>query len=110
MSSPRRCCVPSSACRSSSGRARIRSSAGALDVSDPVGNLEFQFLGLGTPGCLAALDTNADGALDLRDPVFSLEHQFLGRPAPPPPYPGCGPESLGEEEALPCEKGPESCR
>lgn len=83
---------------------------GLFDLSDPIFNLEYQFLGMGAPACLAALDTNADTLLDLSDPIYNFDHQFLGRPAPPPPYPECGPESLRAEEAQPCESSPESCR
>lgn len=87
---------------------------GVVDISDPIFNIEYQFLGNGQPGCLAALDTNADAALDISDPVYSLEHQFLGKPAPPPPYPECGPESISPApdvklEPLPCEEAPVNC-
>lgn len=82
---------------------------GSVNPSDAILSLEFQFLGRGAPACLAALDTNADAAIDISDPIYNLAHQFLGRPDPPPPYPGCGPESLPPEEALPCETPPGNC-
>lgn len=82
---------------------------GTVDLSDPVFNLEHQFLGRYDPDCLAALDTNADGAVDLSDPIYNLEHQFLGRPAPLAPYPDCGPESLPPARALPCDRQPAHC-
>lgn len=64
---------------------------GMVDVSDPVSNLQYQFLGTFTPGCLDAADFDDNGKVEITDPVSSLSHQFLGNP--PPPEPGkdvCG--------------------
>ncbi len=73
-----------------------------LDLSDPVGILNYLFLAGEVPGCLDAADVNDDGAVDLSDPVGSLNFQFLAGPAPPAPGPfECGPD-LAEDTLAPC--------
>jgi hypothetical protein len=64
---------------------------GKIDISDPLYNLGYQFLG-GPGSCLEAMDTNDDGRIDLSDPVYDLAFLFIGGPAPPEPHPGCGPD------------------
>jgi len=61
----------------------------ALDISDPVFSLAFQFTGGPASGCPNSLDCNGDGSIDISDPVFDLQFQFLGGPMPPAPYPAC---------------------
>ncbi len=76
---------------------------GKLDVSDPVANLGFQFLGSFDPPCLDALDFNDSGLIDVTDPIASLTHQFVG--GPPPAAPGkeiCGVDPTTDDD-LGCE-------
>ncbi len=63
---------------------------GKLDVTDPVVNLGFQFIGTFDPPCRDALDFNDNGVIDITDPIANLTHQFVG--GPPPALPGkvCG--------------------
>ncbi len=71
---------------------------GTVDVTDPVANLGFQFLGSFDPPCLDALDFNDSGIIDVTDPIASLTHQFIG--GPPPAAPGkanCGVDPTDDE-------------
>ena len=71
---------------------------GVLDVTDPIANLSFQFVGTFVPPCLDALDFDDSGGLDVTDPILSLTHQFLGGPAPAPPgKDGCGVDPTDDE-------------
>ena len=83
---------------------------GIVDVTDPINNLTFQFLGTFAPGCLDALDFDDSGAIDVSDPVANLNAQFLG--GPPAPAPGsavCGEDPT--PDALSCEVyPPASCQ
>lgn len=75
---------------------------GIIDVTDPVSNLAFQFLGSFRPPCLDACDYDDSGFLDLTDPVANFLNQFLG--GVPPALPGkeiCGPDPTPDE--LRCE-------
>lgn len=83
---------------------------GGLDITDPIFNLSYQFLGTVSPNCLAALDTNSDTNIDLSDPIYNVQHQFLGSEPPGAPFPNCGPELLDEEGALPCESSTANCQ
>lgn len=65
---------------------------GALDLSDVIATLASLFGGAGSLPCRDAGDANDDGGLDISDAVHSLAHLFGGGPAPPAPYPGCGPD------------------
>ena len=58
---------------------------GFLDVTDPVANLSFQFVGTFDPPCHDALDFDDNGELDVTDPIANLTHQFLGGLPPSPP-------------------------
>jgi hypothetical protein len=64
--------------------------SGAIDISDPINNLGYQFLGLFTPPCFDAADDDDSGTIDISDPIFSLTRQFLGGPIWPAPHPDCG--------------------
>ena len=64
---------------------------GVVDVTDPISNLGFQFLGSFEPPCFDACDFDDNGFLEIADPIGNLTHQFLG--GPPPAAPGknaCG--------------------
>ncbi len=74
---------------------------GKLDVTDPISNLSFQFVGTFDPPCRDACDFDDSGELDVTDPIANLQHQFLGGPGPAPP----GKQSCGldlTEDKLPC--------
>ena len=75
---------------------------GVLDVTDPIANLGFQFLGNFEPSCVDACDFDDSGELDVTDPIANLTHQFVG--GPPPAAPGkdaCGVDPTDDE--LSCE-------
>lgn len=79
--------------------------SGTVDITDPLLNLSFQFLGDFDPSCMDALDTDDSGQIDITDPLSSLTFQFLGAFIIPPPGPmTCGgdPSSDGLNE-LGCE-------
>jgi len=62
---------------------------GEVNISDPVGVLEFLFLDAMTIPCEDAADSDDSGALAITDPVYVLSHLFLGGPALPGPF-DCG--------------------
>ncbi len=75
---------------------------GVLDVTDPIANLSFQFIGTFDPPCRDALDFDDSGELDVTDPIANLTHQFVGGPPPAPP----GKDTCGvdpTEDKLGCE-------
>lgn len=51
---------------------------GRVDVTDPIGTLEFLFRGGPAPRCEDAADANDDGRLDLSDPLITLAFLFTG--------------------------------
>ena len=76
---------------------------GLLDISDPLDNLAFQFVGTFAPPCRDALDFDDSGELDVTDPIANLTHQFVGGPPPAPP----GKDTCGvdlTDDDLTCEK------
>jgi hypothetical protein len=78
---------------------------GHVDITDPILNLAFQFLGNPRPLCFDAADTDDSGAIDISDPITSLTFQFLGRPEIPFPGPiDCGDDPT--DDALGCERFP----
>jgi hypothetical protein len=78
---------------------------GLVDLTDPINNLSFQFLGEFVPTCLDALDFDDSGAIDVSDPVGNLSAQFLGSaPAPAPGSSMCGPDPT--EDTLDCAEQP----
>lgn len=84
---------------------------GIIDITDPIVNLEYQFLGRSRPPCLDAADVDDSGTIDLTDPIVNLEVQFLGRGVVPPPgVRTCGedptPDAGGRD--LGCEAYPEA--
>ncbi len=72
------------------------------DVSDAIYLLLYNFFGKGNPTCLKACDANDDGQVtgQVTDAVFMLSFNFVGGPAPPLPYPKCGPDLT--EDQLSC--------
>lgn len=63
----------------------------AVDISDPIGALEYLFLGEpGPEACLDALDMNDDTLTDVSDPIYALSFLFTGSTPIPEPYPDCG--------------------
>jgi len=83
---------------------------GAMDLSDPIGVLGFQFLGGAAPLCFDAADVDDVGAtLDLTDGIYSLQYQFLGGPAPPAPGPGVCGEDPTADAFPPCVYDPAKC-
>jgi hypothetical protein len=60
-----------------------------IDISDPIGALEFLFRGNEGPPCFAACDGNADGTFDVSDAIFLLLHLYGGGMPIKPPFPGC---------------------
>jgi hypothetical protein len=78
---------------------------GALEVTDPILNLTFQFVGGVEVTCMDALDDDDSGAIDVSDPIYNLTVQFIGGPAiPAPGFEVCGPDPT--EDALSCEAFP----
>jgi hypothetical protein len=74
---------------------------GALEITDPINNLGYQFLGTFEPGCLDALDWDDNGTIEVTDPIGSLTRQFVGgAPAAPPGSEVCGEDPTGD--ALDC--------
>ncbi len=86
---------------------------GALEITDPINNLSFQFLGTFTPPCLDAADYDDNGKVEITDPIANLSHQFLGTAPPAPPGKDtCGidttPDAV-ENEELGCETEHQNC-
>jgi hypothetical protein len=76
--------------------------SGDVDLTDPISNLGFLFLGDFQPTCMDATDTDDSGIVDVSDPILSLKFQFLGGVDIPTPFPSCDidpteetPEDLG---------------
>jgi hypothetical protein len=95
------------------GRPRFRrgdvNSDGAFDISDPIADLGFLFLGHEGPGCRDAADANDDGSLDISDALFLLDCLFGDRDGWSIPAPGpyaCGqdpdPRPGSCESSRPC--------
>jgi polyhydroxybutyrate depolymerase len=83
---------------------------GRAEMSDAIYLLGYNFLGTATPACMAACDFNGDGMMQgVTDAVHLLTYRFVAGPAPPGPFPSCGPESLDSSVALACETPPRGC-
>ena len=81
---------------------------GSIDITDPVSNLQFQFLGTFKPTCVDSCDFDDNGEVEISDPIANLTHQFLGGPPAAPPGPhACDVDptvdELGCESFAPCE-------
>lgn len=83
----------------------------AVDVTDPITNLLYQFLGTVTPPCIDAADFDDNGKVELTDAVANLSHLFLGAAPPAPPGKDqCGVDPTEDSEGdLGCLMSPESC-
>ncbi len=87
---------------------------GALEITDPINNLSFQFLGTFTPPCLDAADFDDNGKVEITDPIANLSHQFLGTAPPAPPGKDtCGVDPTADADdvggELGCESPPTNC-
>ncbi len=78
-------------------------SDGKVNITDPISTLNFLFGGQGSPSCMKAVDANGDGSVNIADATFSLNFLFSGGPAPPAPFPDCGPEPEGHDAGIECE-------
>jgi hypothetical protein len=77
---------------------------GLLDITDPIAELDWFFLGGQAPSCQDTADADDDGQLDLTDPIAILNRLFLGAaPLPPPGSDDCGedPTPDGIPECVP---------
>lgn len=82
--------------------------SGAVDITDPLLNLTFQFVGA-MPPCLDALDVDDSGLIDITDPLWNLRFQFLGTVTiPAPGAESCGPDPTDMEDDLRCEAYPQT--
>ncbi len=85
---------------------------GALEITDPINNLAFQFLGTFIPPCMDAADYDDNGKVEITDPIANLSHQFLGTAPPAPPGKDtCGEDPTDDDPNLPdadlgCETEP----
>jgi YVTN family beta-propeller protein len=84
---------------------------GALNISDPVFLLSYNFSGTAAPPCMAACDANGDGEIigQVSDAIYLLNHLFLGGPPPAAPFPGCGPGLLDTDPGLGCAARSPDC-
>ena len=82
--------------------------SGVVDISDPIFNLTFQFVGgIEKLPCEDAADVDDSGVVDISDPIYSLTFQFVGGIAPPP-APGptdCGPDPTADDRT--CDDYPQ---
>jgi hypothetical protein len=73
-------------------------------IAGHVGDIAFLlnrlFAGGREPACEASCDANDDGLVNVSDAVYLIDWMFMGGPAPPAPYPDCGPDPTGP--ALSC--------
>ena len=77
---------------------------GGIDITDAIFHLN-SLVGMGGVfPCQDACDSNDDGSDNIADPIHSLNFVFLGGPAPPAPYPVCGPDPSMDD--LGCESYP----
>jgi hypothetical protein len=81
---------------------------GLLDITDPIRNLTFQFIGLPggeQPTCLDALDDDGNNQIEITDPITSLQIQFVGGAPVDPGFESCGPDN-DNDPILGCEAYP----
>jgi hypothetical protein len=81
-------------------------------VSDAIFMLNYNFSGtVADLACAAACDANGDGAFlgSITDPIFLLNFNFLGGPAPPTPFPLCGPGGRPGDMEQGCEEPGAGC-
>ncbi len=63
---------------------------GAIDISDPIRVLSWQFADGVAPPCLKAADFNDGGGVDIADAIAALSWLFSDGFDPAPPHPRCG--------------------
>jgi hypothetical protein len=80
---------------------------GALDLSDAIQSLFYQFMGVSI-NCLDAADVDDDGEAEIADVISLMTYLFLEGPRPESPFPACGPDGNGDDFP-PCEYPAESC-
>jgi hypothetical protein len=61
-----------------------------VDISDPIGILDFLFAGGGLLSCEKAADVDDNGVVEITDPISLLEFLFIGGGPPAAPYPVAG--------------------
>jgi hypothetical protein len=85
--------------------------SGAIDLTDAVFLLLYNFAGGPMPTCLAACDSDGDGQATgaVTDAVYLLMYAFLGGSPPVQPFPACGPGTGPGDEALGCEVSQAGC-
>ena len=82
--------------------------SGAVDLTVPILNLTFQFLGTVDVLCEDAADTDDSGVVDLTDPIQNLTFQFLGTfQIPAPGACACGEDPT--DDALGCDSPQSGC-
>ena len=73
--------------------------SGLVDISDPIFNLTFQFVGGVELDCKDSADVDDSGIVDISDPIYNLTFQFVGG-IDPPSAPGtmnCGSDPIEDE-------------
>lgn len=85
-------------------------SDGLVDIADPAATMAYLFLGLYSPGCMDACDSDDSGMVDLADVVNTLSFLFLMEGTIDAPYPEAGTDDTpdmynGIEVELGCEIG-----
>jgi hypothetical protein len=85
--------------------------SGAIDLTDAVFLLLFNFAGGASPTCLAACDSDGDGQATgaVTDAVYLLMYAFLGGAPPVPPFPACGGPATPGDASLGCETSHAGC-
>ena len=76
---------------------------GNVDITDPIVNLTFQFIG-GEVLCRKACDFDDSSAVDITDANLNLSFQLLGTAPPEPPGLTCGPDPT-PDDGLHCNNG-----
>ena len=85
--------------------------SGAIDLTDAVFLLLFNFAGGASPTCLAACDSDGDGQATgaVTDAVYLLMYAFVGGAPPVAPFPVCGGFATPGDAALGCETSHAGC-
>jgi hypothetical protein len=90
-------------------RGDANADGGSPDLADAVFVLSFLFTGGEEPSCEDSADADDSETLEITDAIYLLSYLFLGGPPPPPPYPDCGEDPVGDdltcEEYPPCQGG-----
>ena len=78
--------------------------SGGVDIADAISTLGSFFAGTPILLCDVAIDVNGDAMLNIADPIYLLAYLFSGGPAPVPPFPSCGQETV--PSGLDCQTFP----